>query len=131
MSGAIVASASGALEPPAPESTLAVVLGASEYPRNPAWTNPVLGASARAVCDYLRSPTGLAMRPAQLLDLFDAAGGPPEQLLQIAAFLTTAGAGARDLILYYVGHGCFDHDDYCLGIRATERDDDAERTVRD
>jgi Caspase domain len=109
-------------EPPTVETTLAVVLGASEYPRKPAWTNPVLGASARAIRDYLRSPSGLAMRPAQLLDLFEAPDSPPDQLLQIAAFLNTTGARGRDLIVYYVGHGCFDHDDYCLGVRATERD---------
>ena len=113
---------SSAVEPPAADTTIAVVLGASEYPQKPAWSNPVLGASARAVRDYLRSPTGLAMRTAQLLDLFDAAGGPADQLFQVEAFLKTAGAGARDLIVYYVGHGWFDHDDYCLGIRATQRD---------
>ena len=110
------------LEPPAADTTIAVVLGASEYPQKPAWSNPVLGASARGVRDYLRSPTGLAMQPPQVLDLFDATGGPGDQLVQIEEFLKTTGEGARDLIVYYVGHGCFDHDDYCLGIRATQRE---------
>ncbi len=107
--------------PPTTETTLAVVLGAGAYPLKPAWSNPVLGASARAVRDYLLSPDGFAMPAAHVLDLFDASGGPQEQLSRITAFLRAAPAGARDLILYYVGHGCFDQDDYCLGIRATER----------
>jgi hypothetical protein len=116
-----VAGASNLLEPPSAATTIAVVLGASEYPQKSTWTNPVLGTSARGVRDYLRSPGGLAMKAAQVLDLFDAAGGPQEQLFQIEDFLNTAGADARDLIVYYVGHGCFDQDDYCLGIRTSQR----------
>ena len=115
-----MAESSSLLEPPTADTTIAVMLGASEYPQKPAWSNPVLGASARAVRDYLRSSTGLGMRAPQILDLFDVGGGPPDQLFQIAQFLKITGASARDLIVYYVGHGCFDQDDYCLGIRATQ-----------
>jgi hypothetical protein len=46
------------------------------------------------------------MSPPQILDLFDHAGGPVEQLFEVESFLKTSGAGARDLIVYYVGHGC-------------------------
>jgi formylglycine-generating enzyme required for sulfatase activity len=124
-----VAHPSSALEPPAAETTIAVLLGASEYPQKPAWSNPVLGTSARAFRDYLLSPTGFALMPHQVLDLFEAAAGPADQLFQIKEFLRTAGARARDLIVYYVGHGGFDNDDYYLGIRNTQRDHEFITTI--
>jgi formylglycine-generating enzyme required for sulfatase activity len=120
---------SSSLEPPAAETTIAVLLGASEYPQKPAWSNPVLGTSARAFRDYVLSSTGFALMPGQVLDLFDAPGGPAEQLFQIKEFLKTTGAHARDLIIYYVGHGGFDNDDYYLGIRNTQRDHEFITTI--
>lgn len=111
------------LRPPTAESTVAVVLGAGEYPQHTEWTNHVLAASALAVRDYLRSPIGMAMQPGQILDLFDADDTAPDQLVQIENFLRATGtANARDLVLYYVGHGDFDdYKHYCLGIRASAR----------
>ena len=107
--------------PPSSETTVAVVLGASEYPRHDDWSNPVLGASARAVLDYLKSPTGLGLTEAQTLDLFDAGGAAPDQLNQIEEFLLAAGQGARDLIVYYVGHGDFDDYDHRIeGLRLAD-----------
>ena len=120
---------SSALEPPAAETTIAVLLGASEYPEKPAWSNPVLGKSARAFRDYVLSPTGFALTSGQVLDLFDVAAGPADQLFQIKAFLKAAGARARDLIVYYVGHGGFDNDDYYLGIRTTQQDHEFITTI--
>lgn len=110
------------LEPPAASTTIVVVLGASEYPRKPAWTNPVLAASARAFREYVISPDGLGIPDAQVLDLFDDDGDQVHQCLRIEEFLASAGQHAHDLLLYYVGHGSFDRDEYCLGIRATQRD---------
>jgi ankyrin repeat protein len=104
------------------ETTLAVLLGASDYPLRDGWTNPVLGSSARAFRDYVLSPTALALAPSNVLDLFDDDADQVQQLLRIEAFLATEGARARDLVLYYVGHGGFDSDDYYLGIRCTQRD---------
>jgi hypothetical protein len=110
------------LGPPTAETTLVVLLGASEYPRKQAWTNPVLGASARAFRDYVRSSAGLALPQGQILDLFDDEADQVSQLLRIEGFLATTGRAARDLVLYYVGHGGFDNDKYYLGIRSTQRD---------
>jgi formylglycine-generating enzyme required for sulfatase activity len=124
-----VAHPSSALEPPAAETTIAVLLGASEYPQKPAWSNPVLGTSARAFRDYVLSPTGFALMPGQVLDLFDAPAGPADQLFQIKAFLKTAGGRARDLVVYYVGHGGFDNDEYYLGIRTTQHDHEFITTI--
>src|SRR5262249_25999453 len=100
-----------------------------EYPHKPAWSNPVLGASARAFRDYVLSATGLALAPEQVLDLFDAAAGPVDQLFQIREFLKAAGKRARDLVLYYVGHGGFDSDEYYLGIRSTRSDHEFITTI--
>jgi len=111
-----------ALESPTTATTIVVLLGASEYPQKPSWTNPVLGASAAALRAYLLSPTGFALASEQVLDLFDDDADQVHQLLQIEEFLATAGRHARDLILYYVGHGGFDNGDYYLGVRRTQRD---------
>src|SRR6516225_362685 len=92
------------LRPPSPATTLVVLLGASEYPRKPAWTNPVLRTSAAAVRGYVTSSDGFGLAAAQVLDLFDSALDQVRQLLAIEQFLAAAGH-ARDLILYYIGHG--------------------------
>jgi hypothetical protein len=55
--------------PSSAETTLVVILGASIYPRKPASTNPVLGASAAGFRDYVVSGAGMAIPPEQLLDL--------------------------------------------------------------
>jgi hypothetical protein len=108
------------LSPPEPATMISVLIGASEFPRKPDWSNPVLGTSARALRDYVLSPAGLALTPEQLLDLFDDDADPAGQLLRIADFLTAAHT-ARDLLLYYIGHGGFYGDDYHLGVRSTQR----------
>jgi serine/threonine protein kinase len=80
----------------------------------------VLGASARAVRDYVLSPEGLGIPAGQLLDLFDDAAAAAKQCENIEAFLTgDAVRTARDLIVYYVGHGGFDGDEYYLAVRDT------------
>jgi hypothetical protein len=115
--------------PPSARTTIAVLLGAGEYPQKPSWSNPVLGESARALREYVLSPTGLALPPEHVLDLFDSPAGQVEQLFQIKSFLDGAGDGARDLLLYYIGHGGFDNDDYYLGIHGTQSDHEFITTI--
>jgi Caspase domain len=106
----------------APASAMLVILfGASEFPGLPAWSNPELGASARAFRDYVRDPSGLGIPRRRVLDLFDDEADQVEQCLRIDEFLSREGTAASDLILYYIGHGTFDNDEYCLGIRSTQR----------
>lgn len=62
------------------------------------------------------------MPPERILDLFDSTTGPVEQLFQIKEFLDVAGTAARDLLVYYIGHGGFDNDDYYLGVASTQSD---------
>jgi hypothetical protein len=116
------ANAVQALEPASSSSMLVVLLGASEFPFKPAWSNPVLGASARAFRDYALSDTGMSIPRQRLLDLFDDSDDPAKQCLRVQEFLSREGATASDLILYYVGHGTFDNDEYCLGVRSTQQD---------
>ncbi len=100
---------------------ISVLIGASDYPHKSDWSNPVLGTSAQALREYVLSPTGLALAPEKLLDLFDDDAGPFDQLLHIADFLAAAST-AHDLLLYYIGHGGFHgDDDYHLGVRCTQR----------
>jgi hypothetical protein len=68
---------------------------------------------------YVTSSDGFGLAAAQVLDLFDSALDQVRQLLAIEQFLAAAGH-ARDLILYYIGHGGFENRDYYLGIRGTQ-----------
>jgi hypothetical protein len=112
----------GGLKPPTSETTIAVLIGASTYPRRPDWSNPVLRASAHAFRDYLRSAAGFGLVPDQVLDLFDDDTHPTGQLLRIGDFLASNARTSRDLIVYYVGHGGFHHDDYYLAVQCTQHD---------
>jgi DNA-binding CsgD family transcriptional regulator len=101
---------------------VSILVGASDYPHKSDWSNPVLGTSAQALREYVLSPAGLALTPGRFLDLFDDDASPFDQLLRIADFLAAANT-ARDLLLYYIGHGGFHgEDDYHLGVRRTQRD---------
>jgi hypothetical protein len=112
----------GSLEPPDPTTTLVVLVGAGEYPGKSEWSNPVLRTSAHAFRDYVLSPAGLSLHPGQLLDLFDDVMEPAAQLIRIGEFLASAAGSARDLVLYYVGHGGFHGNEYYLGVRGTRRE---------
>jgi len=117
-----VTSKLAALAPPDAATTIAVLLGASEYPRKSVWSNPVLCSSAHAFRDYIQSEMGFALPPGQVLDLFDSELDPTSQLIHVGDFLAARTRTATDLVLYYVGHGGFHHDDYHLGIRCTQAD---------
>jgi hypothetical protein len=106
----------GADPAPSSSTTLVVLLGASRYPRMATWDNPVLGTSAADVRAYAAS--GMALPPAQVLDLFDDPAPAPAQCAKIEAFLA-GHPGARDLIVYYIGHGAFDEEEYYLGLADT------------
>jgi formylglycine-generating enzyme required for sulfatase activity len=101
-------------------STLAIVLGAGEFPQSKNFhANPAFRASAGTLLDYLTSPRGLGLTAGKLLDLFDSEKGADAQLGAIAEFLA-ANKQATDLLIYYVGHGGFlPNRNYYLAIRCT------------
>jgi hypothetical protein len=114
------------------ESTLAIVLGASEWPAFPEFhAAPAFRHSAYRIADYLRDREGLNLSPRNVKVLFDSFDDGPEILRQMWDFirdrrrdLTTLGSPATDLLLYYVGHGGFSENDaFFLSIRSTSEND--------
>jgi hypothetical protein len=112
-------------EPVTSATTLAVLLGAGEFPSAPRLSHrPSLARSAEAFREYLLDPGGFGLAPDQILDLFDSADPPDRIDDAIHRFLADRlreRPGPRDLILYYVGHGGFatSNSDYFLAIRNT------------
>jgi hypothetical protein len=114
---------------PSPETTLAVILGASEFPKQPNLTgSKSFLKSAQDFKTYLLDQSGLGLPVENVLDLFDCDDAAPEIDERVVTFLegrqknlVEQNKRARDLILYYVGHGGFSSpgDEYFLAIRKT------------
>jgi PAN domain len=114
------------------DQTLAIVLGASEWPSYPDFhAAPSFRRSANDIVDYLRSQNGLNIPSRNVKVLIDSFDDAPELLRQMHDFirrrsgdLSQRGTPAADLFLYYIGHGGFgDNDAFFLSIRSTEEDD--------
>src|SRR4051794_35225182 len=98
-----------------PPTTLVLVLGASEWPNAPNLPGlPLFAHSARGFIRYLLSEEGFGVSKNNLLDLFDSDQPPNGLDHAISTFLIrrqeelrTEGTPAKDLILFYVGHGGF------------------------
>jgi hypothetical protein len=112
------------------ESTLAVLLGASEWPKaRGLGASPAFKRSAEGVRSYLLDPDGFGLSPDNLLDLFDSERHAADLLEDIQGFLHaragSPGSGkGGDLIVFYTGHGGFDGPDqeYHLAIRRTREE---------
>lgn len=119
---------------PTPETTLAILLGASQWPDyrtlvgdDKEWTP--FARSAEDVYDYITSPEFLAIPTRNVnRDLFDADVDPGTMLKDITDFierrsdeLERDGRAVSDLIVYYIGHGGFANkdNDFYLAIRST------------
>jgi hypothetical protein len=122
-----------------PQSTLVVLLGASNWPK---WTAlnqelsesdqgsaETFAGSAERVKAYFLDGKGFNLPADNLLDLFNLADEPAPQLRQMATFLKERVAALQDtaspatfLVIYYVGHGGFVDDDFYLVIRNSEKD---------
>lgn len=103
-------------------SQIAIVLGASSWPNSDSLAGPEsLRNSATAFVDYLHSPEGLYLRQEEVLSLFDSEDAPSKLIEQIISFLQghKPRGGTTSLIMYYVGHGFFVHNDYYLAIKHT------------
>jgi hypothetical protein len=115
-----------------PQTTATIFLGASQFVRGSFTSHNSFAKSKTDFEDYLRSqpPNGLGLRSGAFLDLFDSTASAGDQLKRITEFLEKFKAespeAVRDLIVYYVGHGCLDGggrgSDYCLVLASTERD---------
>lgn len=108
--------------------TLAIILGASQFPLSASLTNHVaFERSAVEFTEYLVAKDGFSLNAENLLWLFDADLPPNELDKEISRFLAarTSEGVVSNLIVYYVGHGSFEDDHYFLAIRTT-RDDNRE-----
>ena len=112
---------------PAAATTLVVLLGASEYPHHPALSNAQFRSSAEAVRRYFEDPQGFALPAENFLYLFDSPEPPSQQGRRIRDFLRAAGSAAPsgralDVIVYYIGHGSFEQNEYLLSLHDSEPD---------
>src|ERR671927_1338211 len=115
---------------PSPETTLVIILGASDFPGAPQLSaNEAFKNSAADFKHYLLNKDGFALPVANLLNLFDSPAPVEMQDNEIGAFLRARSKDlegsqnpARDLIIYYVGHGGFftPGDQYFLALRNTK-----------
>jgi hypothetical protein len=115
------------IEPPTPNTTLAILLGASKFPESKRWDeNPCFARSSEAFHRYLAETCRL--RREQTLYLFDREEEANAIDKRIVEFLQERVENAddddqpRDLVVHYVGHGCSDDGNFCLSLNTT-RDD--------
>jgi hypothetical protein len=115
------------LKLPKPETTLAVILGASSWPHHTEFQASIsFRKSAEAFRDYLLDENGFKLPLANLCYLFDSPQTSMEIISKISQFLHERNdILPRDLIVYYVGHGGFREStsEYYLAIQMTQRPD--------
>src|SRR2546426_12464604 len=98
---------------PSPQTTLVILLGASAWPFSPEFqSSEAFANAARRLKAYFLNPRPFGLPAENLLDLFDADQSADELDVAIGQFLqqrlatmkTTSNA-ARDVLLYFIGHG--------------------------
>lgn len=114
---------------PSPQTTLLILLGASEWPQFPEFQGSKAFANAvQRMKAYFINPQQFGLPAENLLDLFDSEKNADELDVEISQFLERrlidmkkAGNPARDVLLYFVGHGGFVgcDSDFYLAIRRT------------
>src|SRR5437588_45342 len=100
---------------PSPQTTLLVLLGASAWPFMPEFQrSEAFANAARRLKAYFLNPRPFGLPTENLLDLFDADKSADELDIEIGQFLERRLAAmkatrnpARDLLLYFIGHGGF------------------------
>lgn len=124
-----------------PHRTVALVLGASEWPNYPERFTSSLAftKSANGFSKYLQDTAGLSLPDRNVQDLFDSTDEVTAQYDRMANFLrarltemdTPAGNG-MSILIYYVGHGAFFGPEkaYCLLVRATRSPIEADTSIR-
>ncbi len=114
---------------PSPKTTLLILLGASEWPFMPEFQrSEAFANAARRLKAYFLNPRPFGLPAENLLDVFDSDKSADELDMEIGQFLQqrlvamkAMGNAARDLLLYFVGHGGFvgRDSDFYLAIRCT------------
>jgi len=119
-------------EDPTPQTTLVILLGASEWPDSPDFPgSQAFANTARDFRAYLLNPQQFGLPEENFFDLFDTEHGPEKIdqairhfLEQRTAAMQQARKPPRDLLFYFVGHGGFwgRHSEYYLAVRSTSSD---------
>ena len=114
---------------PSPQTTLVIILGASEWPDSPDFHGSAAFANvARDFRAYLLNPQHFGLPEENFLDLFNTEQGPEKIdrairhfLQQRTSAMQQAGKPPRDLLFYFVGHGGFAgrNSEYYLAVRCT------------
>jgi hypothetical protein len=102
---------------------VAIVFGASEFPHGGPRIadNQAFARSADGFMRYLRRESGLNLPFDNVLNLFNESSSVFDQDQKITDFLSEK-KEAKDIIIYYVGHGGFLSDrDYFLALRSTRQ----------
>jgi len=124
---------------PSPQSTLVVLLGASEWPNWPDLNRELsegdlgnanaFAGSADGVEKYFLDQMGFNLPEDNLLNLFNSEKEPGSQAQTLTGFLKERIASLKDtespathLIVYYVGHGGPVGGDFFLAIRNSQKD---------
>ncbi|HZR44140.1 MAG TPA: caspase family protein [Ktedonobacteraceae bacterium] len=125
---------------PPPQSTLAILLGASEWPDYSDFPGSKAFANvASSVRGYLLNPQQFGLSKENFLDLFDTDQGPDkidrairDFLKQRTAVMRQAVKTPKDLLFYFVGHGGFvgRNSDYFLAVRCTSSDNPGVSGIR-
>ena len=123
-----------------PRTTLAVLLGASKFPRKEKLASgPTFAKSAADFKKYLLDDEdGFGLPGTNLFDRFDSDASATDQLEALEQFLIerratleAEGSSPRDLVVYYLGHGAFDQaKDYFLAIQRTRDGSEASSSIR-
>ena len=116
-------------EAPSPQTTLVILLGASEWPYAPDFLDSeAFGNSASDFRGYILDPYTFNLPLKNLLDLFNSNLSSDDIDREMGQFLDkrisemkASGNAARDVVVYFVGHGGFAGSDldYYLAIRRT------------
>ncbi len=117
---------------PSSKTTLVILLGASAWPRSPALQgSKAFANAAHHIRAYFRNQDGFNLPKSNLLDLFDKNDSAPDLLSKISQFLqqktnvkSKSSNVARDVLVYYIGHGGItaDTSSFYLAICRTEKD---------
>jgi hypothetical protein len=120
--------------PPSPQTTLVILLGASEWPLAPDFQeSEAFSHSAQKLREYFLDARQFDLPHENLLDLFNSDKSSDDIDLEICQFLdrhiaekvkAKSGSIARDVLVYFVGHGGFAGGDsnYYLAIKRTRKD---------
>lgn len=117
---------------PLPATTLAIILGASDYPkaRTVFGPSPAFSRSAESFREYLLSDKMFGLPEQNLFYRFDSEDSVSDLDEELGNFLRdsigAADAEITDVLVYYVGHGGFSSggQDYYLALRGTRIDND-------